>query len=551
MGKRIVVSVISILVVSPCLARIITVDDDGPADFSNIQAAINDANNGDEIIVGIGTYNENINFNGKNINSHSTKPMNPFVVANTVIEGLTLGGSVVSFSGAESNTCVLSGFTITGGSGTETPDHSYSYGGGIYGNGTLATIQFNVISENMALSLFYGAGFGGGIYNCDGIIQGNIISNNTASRDLESFENAGGGGLFGCDGIIQNNIISYNKIFGKVELADIGGGLGNCNGTIRNNTIFHNSAGSGGGLSNCTGTIINCIIWQNTANQGAQLYSSSTPSYSCIQNWPGGGTGNISADPYFAGDYHLGSQAGRWDPDAKVWVQDANTSPCIDAGDPNSDWTKELWPNGKRINMGAYGGTSEASMSISDAGNIANLDNDPCDIVDLNDLAVFAGKWCYEENLLAEDLDRNGRVDFRDYAFFGSEYFDTHPVEEPGETGISYTITPCEPGLSQAGTYELMDGTRFTVTVNGHFIHFEDMMVGNCCTPLSNLFLDMIIDGNLITIYEIEILPQFPCFCICDYPVEADAGPFESGTYTLEVYEDYGGFIGSTTFTIE
>jgi hypothetical protein len=34
------------LVVS-CQGRIITVDDDGPVDFNNIQAAIEDSNNGD------------------------------------------------------------------------------------------------------------------------------------------------------------------------------------------------------------------------------------------------------------------------------------------------------------------------------------------------------------------------------------------------------------------------------------------------------------------------------------------------------------------------
>jgi hypothetical protein len=39
------------------------------------------------------------------------------------------------------------------------------------------------------------------------------------------------------------------------------------------------------------------------------------------------------------------------------------TSPCIDAGDPNSDWTGEIWPHGERINMGTYGGTQQASMS--------------------------------------------------------------------------------------------------------------------------------------------------------------------------------------------
>jgi len=35
----------------PCQARIISVDDDGTADFNNIQAAINDSNDGDIIEV--------------------------------------------------------------------------------------------------------------------------------------------------------------------------------------------------------------------------------------------------------------------------------------------------------------------------------------------------------------------------------------------------------------------------------------------------------------------------------------------------------------------
>ena len=81
--------------------------------------------------------------------------------------------------------------------------------------------------------------------------------------------------------------------------------------------------------------------------------------------------GHIDLDPFFAdvnnGDCHLKSEAGRWDPIGQSWVQDAVTSPCIDTGDPDSDWTAELWPHGKRMNMGAYGGTPQASMSLSDS----------------------------------------------------------------------------------------------------------------------------------------------------------------------------------------
>jgi hypothetical protein len=63
------------------------------------------------------------------------------------------------------------------------------------------------------------------------------------------------------------------------------------------------------------------------------------------------------------GDCHLKSQAGRWDAAKKEWMKDDVTSPCIDAGDPASPIADEPQPNGGRINMGADGGTTEASKS--------------------------------------------------------------------------------------------------------------------------------------------------------------------------------------------
>jgi hypothetical protein len=63
------------------------------------------------------------------------------------------------------------------------------------------------------------------------------------------------------------------------------------------------------------------------------------------------------------GDYHLKSQAGRWDPAAGSWLRDEVTSPAINAGDPASPIEYEPAPNGGIVNMGAYGGTTEASLS--------------------------------------------------------------------------------------------------------------------------------------------------------------------------------------------
>jgi hypothetical protein len=44
-------------------------------------------------------------------------------------------------------------------------------------------------------------------------------------------------------------------------------------------------------------------------------------------------------------------------------VVDDVTSPCIDAGDPICPIGYESFPNGGIINIGAYGGTPEASKS--------------------------------------------------------------------------------------------------------------------------------------------------------------------------------------------
>jgi len=53
--KKAVLFVVVCLAPTLGQARIITVDDDAPADFNNIQAAIDDANNGDTVEIQPGT----------------------------------------------------------------------------------------------------------------------------------------------------------------------------------------------------------------------------------------------------------------------------------------------------------------------------------------------------------------------------------------------------------------------------------------------------------------------------------------------------------------
>ncbi len=209
-----------------------------------------------------------------------------------------------------------------------------------------------------------------------------------------------------------------------------------------------NSANSGGAIY-CWGSDIvvkNAILRANDADPGPQiaLNVSSTSivsiNYSNVQGGetavydPGNGlvwdSNNIDADPCFVSfdtdgdpniwDFHLQSSYGRWDPNSRSWVTDSNTSACIDAGDPNSDWSDELWPNGKRINMGAYGGTEQASKN----GNITDFDISGS--VNFVDFAEFSSQWKLEK-LSADVATEVGAslVNFLDWAVFAAAWQST------------------------------------------------------------------------------------------------------------------------------
>jgi len=140
------------------------------------------------------------------------------------------------------------------------------------------------------------------------------------------------------------------------------------------------------------------------------------------------------------------------------------------------------------------------------------------------------------------DLNRDGTVNLADVVLTTLDWLN---LRLAGKAGISYQIEDCDLGAKAAGPDK--DGLRFSATVDGNYIFFEDMMEANCCPD--EMWLDMEVTDNQITIYEHE--EGGLCDCMCNWPVTATLGPFEPGTYTLEVYEDWGGFIGSTIVTIE
>jgi len=262
-----------------------------PEQYATIQGGINAAKDGDMVLIGDGTYYENINFKGKSITVASYFLMDGDTthVNNTIIDGSKPNhpdsGSVVFFISDEDTTSVICGFTITGGTGS-LYDSESRVGGGVYCKYSGARISHNKIIGN-AVTHIKGC-HGGGIgywppINSDAryvIIEDNVIeSNSITSSNGESPLN--GGGVYIVKGRVTLNTIRFNSVAGQPGFAGGGGITAVCQNTatrtlvvITGNTITHNQAitpgvsgGWGGGVDvvNCNAQILGNTISHNKA----------------------------------------------------------------------------------------------------------------------------------------------------------------------------------------------------------------------------------------------------------------------------------------------
>jgi len=292
--------------------------------FDCIQEAIEVAADQAQILVRPGTYRENIDFLGRSIHLAAIDPNDPHRGPCAIIEG-TSARAVVRLSDL-GRKCSLTGFVITRGKGQPA--------GAIYCAGASPTIA-----------------------NC--LIVGN------RSTD-------------------PNGAAVYCKDSRAI--------MANC-------TIADNYAGERGAaltLVDSNVVVVNSILWGNSPNEILSLGTSdSSITYCDIGCW-WLDYGDFNADPLFArrgrwaspidpnvtltpqddwaawvpGDYHLKSQAGRWNPAVRTWVRDDVTSPCINRGDRGDPVGQEPPPNSDIINIGAYGGTNQASKSHMETSSL-------------------------------------------------------------------------------------------------------------------------------------------------------------------------------------
>ena len=312
-------------------------DNDGSEEnpFATIQHGIDAASDGDTVLVSVGTYEENINYNGKNIVVGSLTLINEDTsyVSLTIIDSTF--GTTVSFgdpfqgTGVDSS-AMLIGFTIK--------DASTGIFCSSYDNPRLESLHLNNNSIGITINK------SSKVRNCIFSNNNKAIRLNYAYEENVEFKNV----------ILKNNSTA-------IESDESNATFENClfysnnwehfnrgNHIFMNCTFFENS-GYFTWWNNGSLQVINSILWQNSFS--FSYGNVSTPpsiSYSSVE---GGydGTGNISYDPLFVHSESYNFNL-------------LENSPCIDAGDPDLDSDGDDYiididdqdPDGTRMDIGAY-----------------------------------------------------------------------------------------------------------------------------------------------------------------------------------------------------
>jgi parallel beta-helix repeat protein len=260
-----------------------------PQDYAKIQLAINSAVNGDTVLVAEGAYIENIVINKKIIlASQFYLDKDTSHISKTIIDGSAPthadSGTVVVLALGTDSTTLVTGFTITKGSGMKLPwgNLNTRYGGGVVltesGGGT---IRKNIISKNTITVPANALGGAAGIAVWPGnlqtrthkaIIEDNVIENNSVSP-LNTTSQTEVGGMAVWQGYcrITGNVVRNNTVQWLHQTSSCtGGGIlvdsesgGNDTMIVIGNTVVGNKSRQGGGIT-VGGNGTRALIQSNT-----------------------------------------------------------------------------------------------------------------------------------------------------------------------------------------------------------------------------------------------------------------------------------------------
>jgi parallel beta-helix repeat protein len=180
-----------------------------------------------------------------------------------------------------------------------------------------------------------------------------------------------------------------------------------------------------------------------STSNGAALgyYNSNQATLSEWRTATGRDANSLTGDPLFVrpltGDFHERSTAGSYHGGA--FSNDPANSPALDSGRDTDNVGIELAPHGNRINMGAYGGSEQASKSPSGVGNAAPT-------ISISSPGQGAA-FILPASIVAEVGDLDGRVNSVEFFHGGTNLIAT-AVTNPfaatwtgGAPGGTYTLT--------------------------------------------------------------------------------------------------------------
>ena len=271
----------SVLVLaSPVVAETWTVDDDGPADFDTIQAAVNAASDGDEIVVGPGTYtgtgDQVIDMLGKSITLISTG--GPSI---TFIDGQSARRGIICQSG-ETALTVIQGFTIQechaswyDWNGNNNADYWEYFGGGMWNRGGSSPL---IIDCRFISNI---AEYGGAVCNFDEFSLPNEPTLMQCTFEGNSAEDGVGGAIYSyaSSPLIQNcDFIENSAYWGGAVLNTAGSHavLTDCSFTNNNATSDGGAIYNDGSSASCT----DCSFTTNMAHEGGAVFNADPSSNS-------------------------------------------------------------------------------------------------------------------------------------------------------------------------------------------------------------------------------------------------------------------------------
>jgi hypothetical protein len=203
-----------------------------PADFQTIQEAVNNAGDGDTILIAPGVYTENITIAAKSLSLVGVDK------ETTVIDGNSSAQVLIISDGAA---VAIYDLKLQNGRGT--------YGGGIRAEDSQLTIHNTILINNVTIDSGSSLGAGAGIFAVDTdltILRSHLVANASSG---------GGGGIYYHANLQPTSLVIYDTQVLSNSTNVNGGGIAIFTSSaappplISHSTIAYNSALAGGGIS--------------------------------------------------------------------------------------------------------------------------------------------------------------------------------------------------------------------------------------------------------------------------------------------------------------